>query len=503
MFRNFVCCSSLLLFLSATLLAGNPFKPAHTYLSGGTSAISVAVADLNGDGKLDIVVSNASSCYTCLNGSVGVLLGNGDGTFQPAQTYDSGGNGAGGIAVADVNGDGKLDVVVANVCAAGTFCDGNSTTGSVAVLLGKGDGTFKPAQVFSSGDQISRYLVLGDFNGDGRLDVVVADGCGGCGHQNFSVLLGNGNGTFQAAHTYSLGGEALGIAAGDVNGDGKLDIVVGLESAIGSQNGISEVLLGRGDGTFSDPQTLYPAGAYPALADMNGDGKLDLVVSTPCGDVKCTKGGVGVLFGNGDGSFQPLQNYSSGGYDADFVAVADVNRDGQLDVLVANYSGRVGILLGEGDGALSPVQLFSPGKGGPFSMAVADVNGDDKPDLLVAIYDLNNESTTGGVGVLLNNTFSTSTTTLASSPNPSVQGQVVTFKATVVSTGSVEPTGKVIFKNGSAQLGSATLSDGVATLAKEHLPVGSLSITAAYMGDTQSGGSTSPVLIQVVNPATP
>ena len=134
-------------------------------------------------------------------------------------------------------------------------------------------------------------------------------------------------------------------------------------------------------------------------------------------------------------------------------------------------------------------------------MAVADVNGDGKPDLLVAIYDLNNDSTTGGVGVLLNNTFWTSTTTLTSSPNPSVQGQPVTFTATVASEGSIEPTGQVVFKNGSTQIGTAILNDGAATLTKKNLPVGSLSITATYKGDTQSSKSTSPVLIQVVNPA--
>ena len=364
MLRSFVSWFFLLILLSGSLLASGLFKPVQTYLSGGVRAGSVVAADVNGDGKMDIVVSNYSSCDTCLNGSVGILLGNGDGTFQAAQTYDTGGNGASEIAVADVNGDGKLDVVVANVCATGIPCDGNSTTGSVAVLLGKGDGTFRPAQVFSSGNQISRYLVLGDFNGDGRLDVVVADGCGGCGHQNFSVLLGKGNGTFQSAHTYSLGGEAMGIAAADVNGDGKLDIVAGLESEGGAPNAPAVLLLGKGDGTFSDPQTLYPAGAYPALADMNGDGKLDLVVATPCSDVKCTKGGVGILLGNGDGSFQPLQTYGSGGYDADFVAIGDVNRDGKLDVFVANYSNpsQVGALLGAGDGTLSPVQLSNPGK---------------------------------------------------------------------------------------------------------------------------------------------
>jgi Bacterial Ig-like domain (group 3)/FG-GAP-like repeat/FG-GAP repeat len=490
-----VCLAFLLSLLPIDMNASALFKPALTNLSGGVDAFSVAVADVNGDGKLDVVVSNAFACDTgCTNGSVGILLGNGDGTFQAARTYDSGGSGAGGIAVADVNGDGKPDVVVTNVCAGGPYCE-FSNTGSVAVLLGNGDGTFNPARVFSTGNQISRYLALGDFNADGKLDVAVADGCGGCGNRNIVIMLGRGDGTFQSPQTYDLPNEPQGITVGDIKGDGRLDIVVGLE-----QNGTSAVLFGNGDGTFSAPETLYPAGAYPVLADINGDGMPDLVVATPCSNPYCTKGGVGVLLGNGDGTFQALQNYNSGGSGADFVTVGDLNRDGKLDVFVANYSGKVGTLLGAGDGILSPVQLSNPGVGGPFSMAIGDVNGDGKPDLVVAIYFLNNDSSTGGVGVLLNNTFWTTTTALTSNPNPSVQGERVTLTATVTTEGSIAPTGKVVFKNGSTSIGNATLIGGVATLAKTNLPIGTLSLTAKYQGDINSAKSTSPVLIQVVNP---
>ena len=270
---------------------------------------------------------------------MGVLLGNGDGTFQVAQTYDSGANGARGVAVADVNGDGKLDVLVANSCASGIYCDGNSNTGSVAVLLGRGDGSLRRARVYSAGGLMAGYIVLGDFNGDSKLDVAIGEACGCGGHRKIAVLLGNGDGTLQSAQSYDLPGEPQGITAGDLNGDGAPDLVVGVQ-AEGQQSGSVAVLLGNGDGSFQKSM-VAGAGVSPVLDDVNGDGKLDLVVAA-CGDPKCSKGGVGILLGNGDGSFQAVQVYSSGGVNANFVALGDVNRDGKHDVFVANYSGKVG-----------------------------------------------------------------------------------------------------------------------------------------------------------------
>jgi hypothetical protein len=496
-------CLAFLVSLPSAMTATPWFKTEPTNFAGGDGAISVAVADFNGDGKPDIAVANAFACDTCAErGSVGILLGNGDGTFQPPRSYDSGGSETGGIAIADLNGDGKFDVIVANTCAAGTFCDANSNTGSVAVLLGNGDGTFQPAHAYSTGKQLSSYLALGDFNRDGKLDVVVADGCGGCGLHNIAVLLGNGDGTFGSPRSYELGGEPQGIAVGDIDGDGKLDVVVGLESDSGQPNGSSVVLFGEGDGTFPTSRTLNPAGTYPALADVNGDGRLDLIVATPCGNTKCTKNGVGVLLGEGDGSFQPIQIYNSGGDLLDFVAIGDLNRDGKPDIFVADFLGKVGTLLGAGDGTFSPVQLSTPALGfGANAMAVGDVNGDGKPDLVVTTFQLSNFSS-GGVTVLLNNTFWTTATALASSPSPSVQGQRVTLTATVTTVGSIAPTGRVVFRNGTVILGSSALVGGVATLSKATLPIGTLPLTATYQGDRNSAKSASPVSIQVVNAPT-
>src|SRR5437879_1142286 len=148
------------------------FLPAVTYNSGGFGAASVVVADVNGDGKPDLVIANcdstANSCYQLPtgNGVVGVLLGNGDGTFQPALVYDSGGLGATSVAVADVNGDGRPDLVVANF-----------SSNTLAVLLGNGDGTFQPAITYGSGGVHPSSVAVADVNGDGRPDLLVANIC--------------------------------------------------------------------------------------------------------------------------------------------------------------------------------------------------------------------------------------------------------------------------------------------------------------------------------------
>jgi len=190
------------------------------------------MADLNGDGKPDVVVANwcASGSNCSLNvwgadGTVAVLLGNGDGTFQPAVAYASGGASPDSVVVADVNGDGKPDIIVANWCASSSDCG----SGSVGVLLGNGDGTFQAAATYNSGGVFARSVVVGDFNGDGKPDLAVGNWSGAdglcCTSPALSVLLGNGDGTFQQAVTYASGVQ-LSVAVGDVNGDHRPDLVV-------------------------------------------------------------------------------------------------------------------------------------------------------------------------------------------------------------------------------------------------------------------------------------
>ena len=366
-----------------SLDASSIFLEAPNYSSGTGDAVALTAADVNGDGKLDLVLAN---------GGVGVLLGNGDGTFQAAANYASGGDNAESVAVADVNGDGIPDLLVANECAGDCEFD---ERGAVGVLLGNGDGTFQAAVSYDTGGFLANSVAVGDVNGDGKPDLVVAN------QNSVGVLLGNGDGTFQPALSYGSGG--LSVAVADVNGDGKPDLVVA------GCGGVC-ILLGNGDGTFK-PAVSYNSGGSIAVtvADVNGDGKPDLLVANECDSSSpdCRYGSAGVLLGNGDGTFQAAVSYDTGGYLASSVVVGDVNGDGKPDLIVANQSaavfesnyGSVGVLLGKGDGTFRPVQNYAINGGPAFAVTVADVNRDGKPDLLVA---------NGNVAVLLgdgNGTF--------------------------------------------------------------------------------------------------
>ncbi len=415
---------------SVSVLLGNgdgTFQTAVSYGSGGEYAWSVAVADVNGDGKPDLLVSNECASGNCANGSVSVLLGNGDGTFQTAVSYGSGGEDALSVAVADVNGDGKPDLLVSNLCASNSNC----LNGSVSVLLGNGDGTFQTAVSYGSGGQDAWSVAVADVNGDGKPDLLVSNECASnCTNGSVSVLLGNGDGTFQTAVGYGSGGEdALSVAVADVNGDGKLDLLVSNLCASNGTcvNGSAGVLLGNGDGTFQAAGSYGSGGEYAysvAVADVNGDGKPDLVVANDCASSSCANGSVGVLLGNGDGTFQTAVSYGSGGEDALSVAVADVNGDGKPDVVVLHQcastsnctNGSVSVLLGNGDGTFQTAVSYGSGGEDALSVAVADVNGDGKPDLVVANQCFSSSNcTNGSVSVLLGNGDGTFQTALITS----------------------------------------------------------------------------------------
>ncbi|MGD0179230.1 MAG: FG-GAP-like repeat-containing protein [Terriglobales bacterium] len=486
------------------LAPGLDFAPAVFYGTDGFSdseilpTALVSVTDVNRDGKVDLVVANTDS------NTVGILLGNGDGTFQAAVTYGSGAYYASSVAVGDVNGDGKPDIVVTNEL-------NSKYQGVVSVLLGNGDGTFQAAVPYYSGGYCADSVAIADVNGDGKPDLVVANssengnqGCtSGIAVGAVGVLLGNGDGTFQEAVTYSavLQG-SNSVAVVDVNGDGKPDVVVA--DLCGGGCGAVSVLLGNGDGTFQ-AAVSYNSGGYEAYSmavdDVNGDGKPDLLVANLCGSDGCGSsngGNVGVLLGKGDGTFQKVVTYGSGGFFATSVAAVDVNDDGKPDIVVANScdqvypncsNGLVGVLLGNGDGTFQTAAIYDSGYYA-LSVAVRDVNGDDKPDLVVVDQCASQITCSNGqaAGVLINTSIKPTATVVTSSLNPSNFGQAVTFTAKVTSKGyKGTPTGTVTFYDGTTNLGTANLNGKAkGTLTTSALAVGTHSITATYNGDSIS-----------------
>jgi len=324
---------------SVSVLLGNgngTFQPQKTFATG-SGPMSVAVADVNGDGKPDLVVANDGSS------TVSVLLGNGNGTFLPQKSFATG-YGPISVAVTDVNGDGKPDLIVTN---GGSYYYPGDT---VSVLLGNGDGTFKTQQTFATG-YIPASVAVADINGDGKPDLVIANyGVPSLYGSNLpgtvSVLLGNGNGTFKPQQTFGAGDYPQFVTVSDVNGDGKPDLIVANTGSYYSPGYNVSVLLGNGNGTFQTQQ-IFDTGNRPAsvaVADANGDGKPDLIVAN------YSSNSVSVLLGNGNGTFQSQQIFATG-KSPDSVAVSDVNEDGRPDLVVANSGSKsVSVLLCSSNG---------------------------------------------------------------------------------------------------------------------------------------------------------
>jgi hypothetical protein len=340
----------------------------------GGAPQSVVAADLRNDGRLDLVVADNGDVNDSAHSGVVVLLGNGDGTFQPAVHFDAGPHPA-AVVVGDLNGDGIPDIVVAN---AGSVTEGHT----VRVLLGNGDGTFQSPRTFQVGRNPTS-VALGDLRGDGRLDIVTANG----GSDTVSVLLGNGDGSFQNAVSFPVGVNPTAVALGDLRGDGRLDIVTANAGFTDIQGSVS-VLLNDGDGTFQ-PAAGYSLGAPAlnlaardvALGDFTSDGQLDVVTANNSGD----GGSFSLLVGNGDGTFQTGVEHAVPASPLS-IAAADLNNDGTLDLIMATFLGHESNLdevLGNGDGTFQAPVTIGAGKL-PASVAVGDFQGNGTLDLAVA-----------------------------------------------------------------------------------------------------------------------
>ncbi len=344
--------------------------------SVGSHPLAVVAGDFNNDGVPDIAVANGWSH------NISVLLGERKHTYEPQVTYDAG---ATTLAVGDFNNDGIEDLVVAN-------------GGHVGVLLGNGDGTFQ-TQATYPGALTPSAIVVGDFNRDGIQDVAVAD------YQNDAVvvLIGKGDGSFPKSQppSYPVGTKTMNygipnywpqsIAAGDFNNDGIPDLVTANLTA-----GNVSILLGKGDGTFAF-QSIWPVGKHPesvSVGDFNDDGVQDLAVGNEL------SGNVSVLMGQGGGAFASQISYpiGSGVYS---LAIGDMNGDGKRDLVTSNTNSTVSLLLGKGDGTFTLQSATPPVAVGPypFSLALADLNRDGIQDVVVANGG-NNESGDDTISVL-------------------------------------------------------------------------------------------------------
>ena len=404
------------------------FASPVTY-AGGVDVGSVLAADVNGDGKVDLIV---------VGNGVRILPGTGAGTFGTATNLTTGSNNPHAAAVGDFNGDGKMDLAVTNL-----------NTDNVSIFLGAANGVFgTPTSYATGGGPFG--IAMGDFNGDGKLDLAVA--C--TSSTSVSVLLGTGMGTFAPATSVSIGGFSLAIAVGDLNGDGKLDLVVG------NYQGVRLfALFGTGSGAFGSPNPI-PVGRDPnaiALADVNGDGILDIVAANVTG------GNVNVVLGRGAGLFGDTAYYYTAGQTPQSVVLGDFNGDGRIDIAVGRAGG-VTILAGTALGSFVPLTAISTIAGG---IAAGDFNRDGRADLAIA---------GGSVAVLLALDSSAGVAiTLQPLPQSVVVGGTATFAVSAsVPTGSSVP-GYQWRRNG-VNLSSSTLPSGAsvqgaisATLILEHL----------------------------------
>lgn len=341
------------------------------------SAIGLGITDFNKDGKLDLAVSSSA-------GNVAVMLGNGDGTFEPAVTYAMDIAGIGQLALGDVNGDGLTDIVV-------TTFNGQG----ISVFLGNGDGTFQKVIDSSSTVLNPNYIALADVNGDGKADAIVSTNAGDYGGDTIDVLLSNGDGTFQPAVQYAVVAGPGRVRVGDFNNDGHPDWVTLTPGSILLSVGINTGTGGQfiGAKNFQTTPGNDTTSGDIVAADFNNDGKLDYATVT---NFRYNTG-VNVCFGDGAGNFSAPVYYSVGNGQPNNITSGDFNNDGYPDIAVLDLNnGTVSVLLNKGDGTFDSPVAYTAGKGGGL-IQTRDFNNDGKLDIVTT------NSGDGTVSVLLGN----------------------------------------------------------------------------------------------------
>jgi hypothetical protein len=466
------------------------FQPPIVVSTGQVTPGSFVVSDFNGDGKPDLVVADTPATSVGATGTISIYLNQaGSLSAVPIVTTLQNGDLCGTILAGDLNGDGKMDLVVGTRYA-------NQV---ILVLLGNGDGTFKqlpeiPGSVtFISGK-------IADFNNDGHPDLFLG------GNGSPYLYLGNGDGTFapQSIPNGSMPGNYQSVVAGNFHGGKNLDAIATDYNNPPYTPGSLDIFPGDGTGHLANPVFIKPASIpYPLTVDagdFNHDGKLDLVVGS---------WGAYILFGNGDGTFQtaaaqtvslalpPVDESHITNPDTYNVVVADLDQNGAPDVAVLDSkTGLLSLFLNDGTGTFPNASAtpytfqFPPNT---FAMAVADINDDGLPDIVMSNYRLKT------VTLLLSKVNLTATTiTLTANANNALVGTPLTFTANVTTTGSA-PTGTVTLADGSTQIAQQTLdASGNATFTTSSLTAGSHSLTASYSGDTHFASSSSTSLNEAV-----
>jgi hypothetical protein len=480
--------------------SGDAYLPNNTALAFNTV---YDVADFNGDGKPDIVSLDVDA--TNATPQLRVRKGTGDGKFiNLASTavnvpgLAAGQSNTAALAAADFNGDSKQDVVFAT-----SHLGANTST--ISVVPGNGDGTFTAQKDYpSSGTVVALHVA--DINGDSKPDLVFISNSSTPGMTTqtaIEAMLNDGSGTFNPATQIDVVANLAALAVADVNGDGKADLVVSAGNQFTNATGSVQVYLGKGDGTFGKPSSLSAA-AYPGaltIADMNHDGRPDIVVSTTDTDSNPL---LDVMLGNGDGTFQAASPFQIPQNGITSVSVGEYSNGTRPVAVLTSCCGLAYpvVAAGNGSGPILSAGILGTGISSAF-VKLVDVNGDGVPDILLT-SGINRQL---AIEVFLSSATAATTlptsTSLAASAASITAGQSVTFTAQVTAPeGNTPPTGTVTFSDGTTSLGTGTLnSSGQATYSTSSLAVGSHAITAAYAGSSPFAASTSSAVTVTVTAA--